>query len=230
MLKIQELSKSYGRTKVVNNLSFSVGEGQIFALLGSNGAGKSTTIKMILGLTRKDHGTVIYPQGTQIGYSPETPFFPPHLTGKDVLRYYGRLQKIDSHELTDQIDTLLQKVGLEDNRVKVSQYSKGMLQRLALAQALLGDPEILILDEPCAGLDAVGRMEVLDLIQQFKIIGKTIIMNSHILSDMEKVCDRGIILSCGQLVRSFTKEDLTTCSLEEMFREALHLDINEEDA
>lgn len=224
MLEICELSKSYQKRKVVDNLSFSVGNGEIFALLGSNGAGKSTTIKMILGLIRKDHGTVAYPHGVSIGYSPETPYFPPHLTGRDILRYYGRLQKISSHTLADEVPALLQKVGLENNRIKVKHYSKGMLQRLAMAQALLGDPKILILDEPCAGLDAVGRMEMLRLIHQFKRDGKTIIMNSHILSDMEKVCDRGIIINNGQLMRSFTKEDLTGCNLEDMFREVLHLD------
>lgn len=230
MLEIQELSKFYGSKKAVDHLSFSVSNGEIFALLGRNGAGKSTTIKMILGLIRKDHGTVQYPQGVRIGYSPETPYFPPHLAGKNVLRYYGRLQKIQPHELTGQIHGLLRKVGLEEDRVKVSHYSKGMLQRLALAQALLGDPEILILDEPCAGLDAVGRLEMLDLIRRLKNDGKTVIMNSHILSDMEKVCDRGIILSGGRLVRAFTREDLTACGLEEMFRQSLGLDGNEEDA
>lgn len=228
MLEICELSKSYQKRKVVDNLSFSVGNGEIFALLGSNGAGKSTTIKIILGLVKKDHGTVTYPNDVSIGYSPETPYFPPHLPGRDILRYYGRLQKFNSHKLAEEIPVLLQKVGLEDDRIKVSHYSKGMLQRLAMAQALLGDPEILILDEPCSGLDAVGRMEMIQLIRQLKRDGKTVIMNSHILSDMEKVCDRGIIISKGRLVRSFTREDLTACNLEDLFREALHLDFAKE--
>ena len=224
MLEIRELSKSYRKKKAVDNLSFSVDKGEVFALLGSNGAGKSTTIKMILGLVKKDHGTVTYPQDVSIGYSPETPYFPPHLAGRDVLRYYGRLQKINPHILSEEIPALLQMVGLENDRTKVSHYSKGMLQRLAMAQALLGDPEILILDEPCSGLDAVGRMEMLQLIRGLKSAGKTVIMNSHILSDMEKVCDRGIIISKGKLVRSFTGEDLAVCNLEDLFREALRLD------
>lgn len=228
MLEIRELSKSYRKKKVVDKLSFAVDKGEIFALIGSNGAGKSTTIKMILGLIKKDHGTVIYPPDVSIGYSPETPYFPPRLAGRDILRYYGRLQKIDSHKLTEEIHVLLRKVGLKNDRIKVSHYSKGMLQRLAMAQALLGDPQILILDEPCAGIDAVGRMEMLQLIRQLKKDGKTVIMNSHILSDMEKVCDRGIIINNGQLMRSFTKEDLVVCNLEDLFRETLHLNPAEE--
>lgn len=228
MLEIRELRKSYRNKKVVDNLSFSVDEGEVFALLGSNGAGKSTTIKMILGLVKKDGGVVVHPRRASIGYSPETPYFPPHFTGREILWYYGRLQKINSHELAEEIPVLLRKVGLEDDRVKVSHYSKGMLQRLAMAQALLGNPDILILDEPCDGLDAVGRMEMLRLIRQLKKDGKTVVMNSHILGDIEKVCDRGIIIDDGRLVRSFSKEDLVACTLEDLFREALHLDLAEE--
>lgn len=133
-----------------------------------------------------------------IGYSPETPYFPPFLTGKEVLQYYGELQKIPKKELEAECGRLMEAVGLEDDGTKVRYYSKGMLQRLALAQALLGNPSILILDEPCAGLDVMGRIEMLNLILQLKKDGKTIIMNSHILSDIEKVCDRGIIMKNGK--------------------------------
>ncbi len=209
MIKVNELEKSYRNKKVVDHLSFEMEEGELFALLGSNGAGKSTTIKMMLGLVKKDGGEITFPQDQLIGYSPETPYFPPFLTGKEVLQYYGELQKIPKEELNIECERLLEEVGLENDGTKVRHYSKGMLQRLALAQALLGNPSILILDEPCAGLDAMGRIEMLDLILRLKKSGKTIIMNSHILSDIEKVCDRGIIMKKGKKIRDFVRSDIT---------------------
>ena len=222
MIKVEELSKSYQNKKVVNGLSFAMEEGELFALLGSNGAGKSTTIKMMLGLVKSDSGNINLPQGSTIGYSPETPYFPPFLTGEEVIKYYGELQGIPKKELNDVCESLMEEVGLDNDGTKVRFYSKGMLQRLALAQALLGDPEILILDEPCAGLDAMGRLEMLDLIQRLKKQGKTIIMNSHILSDIEKVCDRGIIMKKGKKVRDFVNSDITEeMTLEKMFVEAV---------
>ncbi len=222
MIKIENLTKSYKGKKVVNNLSFEIKDGELFALLGSNGAGKSTTIKMILELVKKDSGIIEKQQDIRIGYSPETPYFPPFLTGKEVLHYYGQLQKIPKEELETQCTSLMEEVGLEDDNTKVRFYSKGMLQRLAMAQAMLGDPEFLILDEPCAGLDAMGRLEMLKLIERLKKKGKTILMNSHILNDMEKVCDCGIIMKKGQKLRDFTKADLQgTQSLEDMFVEAV---------
>ena len=222
MIKIENLTKSYKGKKVVNNLSFEIKDGELFALLGSNGAGKSTTIKMILELVKKDSGIIEKQQDIRIGYSPETPYFPPFLTGKEVLYYYGQLQKIPKEELEAQCTNLMEEVGLEDDNTKVRFYSKGMLQRLAMAQAMLGDPEFLILDEPCAGLDAMGRLEMLKLIERLKKKGKTILMNSHILNDMEKVCDSGIIMKKGQKLRDFTKADLQgTQSLEDMFVEAV---------
>lgn len=222
MIKVEELSKSYQNKKVVNGLSFAMEEGELFALLGSNGAGKSTTIKMMLGLVKSDSGNINLPQGSTIGYSPETPYFPPFLTGEEVIKYYGELQGIPKKELNDVCESLMEEVGLDNDGTKVRFYSKGMLQRLALAQALLGNPEILILDEPCAGLDAMGRLEMLDLIQRLKKQGKTIIMNSHILSDIEKVCDRGIIMKKGKKVRDFVKSDITEeMTLEKMFVEAV---------
>lgn len=222
MIKVEELSKSYRSKKVVNGLTFAMEEGELFALLGSNGAGKSTTIKMMLGLVKSDSGKIELPQGSTIGYSPETPYFPPFLNGMEVLMYYGELQRIPKGELKETCESLMEEVGLDNDGTKVRFYSKGMLQRLALAQALLGDPEILILDEPCAGLDAIGRLEMLDLIQKLKKQGKTIIMNSHILSDIEKVCDRGIIMKKGKKVRDFVRSDITKeMTLEKMFVESV---------
>ena len=222
MIKVKELEKSYKNKKVVDNLSFEMQEGELFALLGSNGAGKSTTIKMMLGLVKNDGGEITFPQKELIGYSPETPYFYPFLTGKEVLLYYGDTQKIPKKELSAECERLMEEVGLENDKTKVRYYSKGMLQRLALAQALLGNPSILILDEPCAGLDAMGRIEMLELILRLKKSGKTIIMNSHILSDIEKVCDRGIIMKKGKKIRDFVRSDITEeMTLEKMFVEAV---------
>ena len=223
MITISGLSKSYNGKKVVDDLSFTVREGTLFALLGSNGAGKSTTIKMMLSLVKKDEGDIDIPGNILVGYSPETPYFPPFLTGMEVLFYYGALQKIPKQDLKEECDRLLDLVGLEKDKTKIRFYSKGMLQRLALAQALLGDPPVLILDEPCAGLDAMGRIEMIELIGELKKQGKTILMNSHILSDIEKVCDEGIIMKKGKVLRSFTKEDFSgETSLETIFTETIN--------
>ena len=174
MIKINGLTKSYRKKRVVDELSFEIKEGELFALLGSNGAGKSTTIKMILGLVKKDAGEIVLPEGKKIGYSPETPHFPPFLTGEEVLRYYGELQGIAKKEW------------------------KGTCERL------------------------LGRLEMLELIRGFKEQGKTIIMNSHILNDIEKVCDGGIIMKKGKKVNAFKKSDLTKeRTLEELFVESV---------
>ena len=219
MLKCMELTKSYKDKCVVNKLIFEVKKGEIFAFLGSNGAGKTTTIKMILGLVRIDSGEVQMDKDIHIGYSPETPYFPPFLTGYEVLDYYARIQKISKEKRKEQLPQLLETVGLEVNKTQVKHYSKGMLQRLALAQALLGEPDLLILDEPTAGLDALGRLEIMQLIEKLKIMGKTIIINSHILNDIERICDRGIILKKGVHMGSWNKVEKPEKSLEEFFLE-----------
>lgn len=219
MLECRNLRKSYQGRCVVNNLSFQVNKGEVFAFLGSNGAGKTTTIKMILGLVKMDSGEVKCIENIKIGYSPETPYFPPFLTGYEVLEYYAGLQKIAKAERREEIEKLLETVGLENNKTKVKNYSKGMLQRLALAQALLGNPDLLILDEPTAGLDALGRLEIMQLIQGLQRTGKTILINSHILNDIERICDRGIIIKKGVRMGTWSKTDNTGKSLEETFLE-----------
>lgn len=220
MLECKELRKSYKKRQVVDGLSFEVKKGEAFALLGSNGAGKTTTIKMILGLVQKESGEININEGIHIGYSPETPYFPPFLTGKETLVYYAKIQKIPKSQVETQVSELMEEVGLEDNKTKVKYYSKGMLQRLALAQSLLGNPELLILDEPTAGLDALGRLEIMELIGTLKKQGKTIIINSHILNDIERVCDRGIIIKKGKLMGVWDKEkDYQGKELEEIFVE-----------
>lgn len=220
MLECRELKKSYKKRPVVNGLSFEVKQGEIFALLGSNGAGKTTTIKMILGLVKKDGGKIRIDENVRIGYSPETPYFPPFLNGKETLTYYAKIQRMTKQEIKTQVPELLQIVGLEDTHTKVKHYSKGMLQRLALAQSLLGNPDLLILDEPTAGLDALGRIEIMELINSLKEQGKTILINSHILNDMERVCDRGIIIKKGQQAGLWDKsENHQGKTLEDIFVE-----------
>lgn len=219
MLECINLTKSYKKKCVVNNLSFSVERGEVFAFLGSNGAGKTTTIKMILGLVGIDSGQVKIAESVRIGYSPETPYFPPFLTGYEVLAYYASIQKLPRSERRTEIPKLLDTVGLENNRTRVKNYSKGMLQRLALAQALLGNPDLLILDEPTAGLDALGRVEMMQLIGRLKDGGRTILINSHILNDIERICDRGIIIKKGVQMGTWNKADDNPQSLEEIFIE-----------
>lgn len=217
MIRLQNIHKSYGDHQVLKNISFHVAPGEAFALLGANGAGKTTSIKMILGLTPCDGGTIDLPAGTTIGYSPETPYFPPFMSGFEVLVYYARLQGQSKAQAKQSAKELLQEMGLDNSSAKVKHYSKGMLQRLALAQALIGDPEVLILDEPTAGLDALGRIDILSLVAKYRSRGKTIIINSHILSDIERVCERGIIMKAGSIVKQWDKTDLTNKTLEELF-------------
>lgn len=158
--------------------------------------------------------------GIYIGYSPETPYFYPFLTGREVLTLFGKLQKIDKNKLPSIISELLNTVELKDNNIKTKNYSKGMLQRLAIAQSLLGDPDLLILDEPTAGLDALGRVEMMNLILRLKKSGKTIIINSHILNDIERVCDRGIIMKDGKLIYDWEKKN-NTKNLEDIFLDVI---------
>lgn len=225
MITINDLCKSYKKKKAVSSVSFHVNQGEAFALLGSNGAGKTTTIKMILGLVKADNGEINKDEVIKIGYSPETPYFHPYLTCKEVLEFYGRLQGITKGELRETIPGIIEKVGLKNDGIediKVKNYSKGMLQRLAFAQALLGNPQLLILDEPCAGLDPIGRIEIIGVINKLKVTGRTIIMNSHILSDIEKVCDHGIIMENGKNLREWNIDEITDkYTLEDMFVEVV---------
>ena len=217
MIRLQNIHKSYGTHQVLKDINLHVAPGEAFALLGGNGAGKTTSIKLILGLTPCDSGTIDLPAGITIGYSPETPYFPPFMSGFEVLVYYARLQGQSKAQAKQTAKELLQEMGLENSSAKVKHYSKGMLQRLALAQALIGDPDVLILDEPTAGLDALGRIDILSLVARYRSRGKTILINSHILSDIERVCDRGIIMKAGSIVKQWDKTDLNNSTLEELF-------------
>ena len=184
--------------------------GEIFGLLGPNGAGKTTLIKVLLGLVHKTSGDAELlgrPAGDiearrQIGYLPEQHRIPHHLTGNTALEYYGRLSNMSMSDIRRRRPELLETVGLRRwGRTLVRKYSKGMTQRLGLAQAMLHDPELLILDEPTDGVDPVGRAEIRDILGRLKSEGKTIFLNSHLLQEIELVCDRVAILGQGKLRR-----------------------------
>lgn len=216
MLRLENVTKKYKNKTVVDNLSLSIEGGEVFALLGANGAGKTTTIKMILGLAKVSEGNITIEEGKKIGYSPETPYFPPYLTAMEVMKYYAGIEGDKTKKDKEYLKSLLDITGLEDTKTKVKDYSKGMIQRLALAQALISDPDILILDEPTAGLDALGRKHNLELLKKLKEQGKTIIINSHILHDIEAICDRGVIMKKGKVIDTWTN-GVSHESLEDKF-------------
>src|SRR2546426_6535299 len=213
-IQIQGLTKKFlqrGEVVAVDNLTLDVEEGEIFGFLGPNGAGKTTTIKMLLGLIFPTSGTATMlgrPIGDvetrrQVSYLPESPYFYDHLTGGELLEFFGRLFGIEEKARRRKIDELMDLVGLKNDKQKqLKQYSKGMLQRIGIAQALINDPKLLIFDEPTSGLDPVAHIEIRNLIQSLKEKGKTVFLSSHQLSDVERVCDRVAILNFGRLVKT----------------------------
>ena len=214
VIRIRDLGKSFrghlgiGRTVAVHKVDLEVGRGQIFGLLGPNGAGKTTTLKMMLGLLRPDRGEIELfghpPASTaaraRLGYLPENPYFYDYLTAEEFLDFYGRLQGIPSATRRNLVRDTLLRVGLKGREsTALRKFSKGMTQRLGLAQAIQHDPDLVILDEPMSGLDPIGRREVRDLILELKTAGKTIFFSSHILQDAELICDQVAILDKGRL-------------------------------
>lgn len=196
--------------KAVDSLNLEVSEGEIFGFLGPNGAGKTTTIKMLLGIIFPSSGSAEIlgrPAGDigvkkEISYLPESPYFYEYMTGPELLDFYGRIFGLGDSERRRKVDELLETVGLHKDRSKpLSQYSKGMLQRIGIAQALINDPRLLILDEPTSGLDPIAHMDIRDLILNLKANGKTVFLSSHQLSDVEMVCDRVSILNRGKLLK-----------------------------
>ncbi len=189
-------------------LNLTVEEGEVFGFLGPNGAGKTTTLKLLMGLVIPTGGTArILGKNideaevkAQIGFLPEQPYFYDYLTAKELLEYYAQLSGMDPKERSRKIDALLERVGLKDAaRVQLRKFSKGMLQRVGLAQAILHDPKVVFLDEPMSGLDPMGRREVRDLIEELKQQGKTVFFSTHILSDAEALCDRVAVIHLGEL-------------------------------
>ena len=218
------LTKSYasgwpGRPPLValDGLSLTVRRGEIFGFLGPNGAGKTTTLKILLGLVRATSGQAYLlgqPAGDvaarrRIGFLPESPYFYDYLTAEEFLGFYGQLAGLARSAITRRVTVLLGRVCLRDSRPRqLRKFSKGMLQRVGLAQALIHDPELIILDEPMTGLDPVGRKQVRDLILNLRDRGKTVFFSTHILHDVEMICDRVGIVMKGRLVASGRVDEL----------------------
>ena len=221
---VDRLTKTYKpvwpwlkETTVLSDVSLSVGQGEIFGFLGHNGAGKTTTMKILLGLLGATGGRIelLGAPATdvavhaRIGYLPESPYFYDYLTAEEFLCFFGRLAGLSRETVRQRTPQLLERVGLTEARDRqLRKFSKGMLQRIGLAQAIIHDPELVILDEPMSGLDPIGRKEVRDLILSLRDQGKTIFFSTHIVSDVEMICDRVGILAKGKMLASGRIEDL----------------------
>lgn len=219
---VQGLKKAYkghlgDSFTAVDDLNFQVDQGEIFGFIGPNGAGKTTTIKMLLGLLFPTSGKVSVlgkPAGDieakkRISYLPESPYFYEHMTGVEVLDFYCKLFRMDAPSRKRRIGELLEQVGLtKDGGRALRQYSKGMLQRIGIAQALINNPDLLIFDEPTSGLDPIAHKDIQDLILALKEQGKTVFVSSHQLSDIESVCNRVAIINRGKLVKLGTMQEL----------------------
>lgn len=209
ILTINNLCKSFGNTPIINNLSFSVKENSVFGFIGKNGSGKTTTMKMILGFLKPNNGD-IYVCGEKvsygntktnryIGYLPDVPEFYGYMKPKEYLKLCGEISGLNPNEIKNKSNELLDLVGLKDANKKIHGFSRGMKQRLGIAQALLNEPKLLICDEPTSALDPIGRKEILDILYNVKD-KTTIILSTHILSDVERICDTIGVLDNGHLV------------------------------
>ncbi len=237
VIRLDRLRVEYGAgTRLahvaVDDLSFEVKAGQTFGFLGPNGAGKTTTMNVLLGFTVPTAGnafilgeSVRHPIARQrIGYLPELTYYYKFLSAEELLRFYARIFKIPRTEREARIDRILKLVDLEPVRRRlIKTFSKGMQQRIGLAQALINDPDLLILDEPTSGLDPVGRMQIRAIIQRLKNEGKTVLFSSHELGEVETVCDRVAILNRGRLLATGSVAELTRgrANLEEAFLELI---------
>lgn len=222
-IRIQGLTKDFTigmrgvKLRAVDGLDLEIGDNEIFGLIGPNGSGKSTTIKIILGLLQASVGQCeIYgkPSHTvearrSVGFLPEAPYFYRYLSGRELVRFYARICGVPRAKIKEQVDSVIELVGMtEAAHRRVATYSKGMLQRIGLAQALVHDPQLVILDEPTAGVDPLGAAAIADIIRELKRRGKTILLSSHLLAQIEGLCDRVAILHRGKLVREGRVDDL----------------------
>lgn len=221
-IQVEGLTKVYGgrigdSVPAVDGISFSVAQGEIFGFIGPNGAGKTTTIKMLLGLLFPTSGKVQVlgkPVGdieskNRMSYLPESPYFYEHMTAREVVEFYCTLFRMDKPRRKARTAELLEQVGLaKDGDRSLRNYSKGMLQRVGIAQALINDPDLLFFDEPTSGLDPIAHKDIQELILSLKQQGKTVFLSSHQLSDVELVCDRVAIINRGKIVRIGTLEEL----------------------
>lgn len=214
------------RLVAVRDLTLSIPEGEVFGLLGPNGSGKSTTLKMLLGLATPTTGTAhvfghesgSFDARTEIGFLPENPYFYKFLTGSETLAFYGKLCGIKGKALADRTNELLDLVGLQEARDRrVGGYSKGMLQRIGLAQAIIQNPRLLVLDEPTAGVDPSGSRQIRDLILTLKERGVTVLLTSHLLEQVQDVCDRVGIMARGEMVRLGPLDELVSVDNQTQF-------------
>ncbi|MYL35224.1 ATP-binding cassette domain-containing protein [Pontibacillus yanchengensis] len=214
-VSVSGLTKRFDKTDVVHDIAFELEKGNCISLLGPNGAGKTTTLRMLAGLMKPTSGSIVFeghPAHSDIreviGYLPQHPVFHYWMTGKEFLVYVGRLAHLSKKDASNRAEVLLEKVGIADakNR-RISKYSGGMKQRLGIAQAMIHQPKLLILDEPVSALDPIGRREVLNLLEDIKK-GTTILFSTHILSDAEEVSDELLLMHNGEIVESGRLDDL----------------------
>jgi len=235
LTKIYKTSKKNIEVTALNNFSLTVKKGEIFGLLGPNGAGKTTLIKTLLGIVfptsgdAKILGSPIsdFRIKQNIGFLPENHKFPNYLTAEQTLKYFAQLSNVDVKNVGLQIDKLLELVKMTKwKKTKISKFSKGMMQRLGLAQAMMNNPELIFLDEPTDGVDPIGRKEIRDVLNDLKNSGTTIFLNSHLLSEVELVSDRVAIMNSGKLLKEGTVEDLTTSKESYIIETASNFDNN----
>jgi ABC-2 type transport system ATP-binding protein len=231
-VQIENISKTFPvplrrqRVVAVKNLSLSVQPGEVYGLLGPNGCGKSTTLKILLGLVTPNSGRALvfgkdsreYRSRRDVGFLPENPYFHKFLTAAELLTFHGKICGLSGKKLTARIDELIDLVGLRDARDRrVGGFSKGMLQRIGLAQALVHDPGLIVLDEPTAGVDPAGSHQIRDLILDLKKRGKTILLTSHLLEQVQEICDRVGIMARGEMIREGPLEDLVRVKIQTEF-------------
>jgi ABC-2 type transport system ATP-binding protein len=224
-VRIENLTKIFPvplrrqRVTAVRNISFEVRPGEVYGLLGPNGSGKSTTLKILLGLVTPNQGRAMifgedsrdYHSRRDVGFLPENPYFYKFLTAAETLRFYGKVCGMGGAILNKRIDELIHLVGLEDARDRrIGGFSKGMLQRIGLAQALIQDPRLVVLDEPTAGVDPAGSHQIRDLILDLKKRGKTVLLTSHLLEQVQEICDRVGIMARGEMIREGALADLVS--------------------
>lgn len=217
LLELNHVKKNFGQQEVLKDINLTVPAGSIYGFVGKNGSGKTTTMKLILGLEKLSAGTITIqgetvtfgktPTNRFTGYLPDVPEFYPYMTAFEYLKLCGEIANFSKQEIQEKIPTLLEKVGLKNSRQKIKGFSRGMKQRLGIAQALLTEPELLICDEPTSALDPSGRQEFLDLLGSLR--GKTtILFSTHILTDVERICDHVAILHEGRIVSAAPLEEL----------------------
>lgn len=233
MLKLDNVTREFGKVKAVAGLTLSLGPGEVMGFLGTNGAGKTTTIKMLLGLIAPTAGTVSVLGGdpfdpairARIGYMPEIAYYYSYLNARELLAFYGGICGLDAKIVKSRTDELLAAVGLEDAAARpLKTYSKGMLQRAGIAQALLNDPELLVLDEPFTGLDPLARIHFRELMRSLRDRGKSIFFSSHELGETELLCDKVAIMKQGTCVYQGPVKDIAgdgETNLERLFLKTL---------